>query len=195
MPPIHLSDFERRTLSYTEQSRRFCLRRGDRIGTHIRAYDIDISGAGKQYFKAIYTPQGLQGRRSADGIYVGSFHEDGRQIYFVLVIELEGHATFEVAAEQVKDTLEHFCRHFQEPVLEDDGARHHEQANQQPRPYIAQEGHIVVGIVIGSQGRQGILAKYKEWPIVCLNSRQPVQDQTPLELFKEIAAYTGQRLW
>ncbi len=195
MPPIHLSDFERRTLSYTEHTRRFCLQRGDRIGTHIKAYDIDANGAGDQYFKTLYTHQGLQGRRSADGIYAGSFHANGRQIYFVLVIELEGHASFEDAIEQVKGTLEHFCQHFQDAVLEDDGERHHEQAIQQPRPYIAQEGHIVAGIVVGSQGRPGMLAKYKEWPIVCLNSRQPVQDQTPLALFEEIAAYIGRRFW
>jgi len=193
MPAIHLSDYERNTLSYKEQERRFCLQREP--GTHIKAYDVDVSGQGEQYFKALYTRQAHQGRRSADGIYVGSFHQQGRQIYFVLVVELEGNATFEDAVGQVKSSMEHFCQHFQDSALEDDGARHHQQAQEQPRPYIAQAGHVVVGIVIGSQARQGALARYKEWPIICLNSRQPVQDKTPLALFEEIAAYTGQRFW
>ena len=38
MTPIHLSEFERDTLSYSENERRFCLKRVE--GTHIRAYDI-----------------------------------------------------------------------------------------------------------------------------------------------------------
>jgi hypothetical protein len=193
MPPIHLNDYERDSLSYKENARRFCLQR--ELGTHVRAYNIDVNGPGEQYFKALYTHQGHQGRRSADGIYVGSFHESGRQVYFVLVIELEGHATFEDAVGQVKDTLEHFCQHFQDPALDDDGARHHEQAVQQPRPYTAQTNHIVAGIVVGSQGRLGMLERYREWPIVCINSRQPVQDKPPVALFQEIASYTGQRFW
>ena len=193
MSPIHLSDYERGILSYAEHARRFCLYRED--GTHLRAYDIDVSGPDAQYFKALYTRQGHQGRRSADGLYVGSFHENGRQIYFVLVVELEGHATFEDAVGQVKGTLEHFCQHFQDRALDDDGLRHHEQALLQPRPYIAQANHIVAGIVVGSQGRSGTLTKYKEWPIVCLSSRQPVQGKSPRDLFYEIASYTGGVFW
>jgi hypothetical protein len=38
------------------------------------------------------------------------------------------------------------------------------------------------------------LTQHKGWPIICLNSRQPVQDKTPLALREEIAAYTGQPL-
>ncbi len=190
---IHLSDFERNTLSYTEHERRFCL--GRETGTHIKAYDIDVNGAGQQYFKTLYQGDRQQGRRSADGIYVGSFHEQGRQIYFVLVIELEGQTSFDEAVGQVKSTLEHFCQHFEDTVLDDDGTRHHAQAQLQPRPYISQANHVVVGIVVGSRARQGVLTRYKEWPIVCLNSRQPVQDKTPMALFEEIAAYTGKRFW
>ncbi len=193
MPTIHLSDYERDKLSYSEHDRRFCLLREE--GTHMRAYDIDVNGPDEQYFKALYTMPGHQRHRSADGLYVGSFHQQGRQIYFVLVIELEGQATFQDAVGQVKSTMGHFCQHFQDAALGDDGLRHHEQAQQQPRPYISQTGHVVVGIVIGSQARQGVLEKYQEWPIICLNSRQPVQDKTPLALFEEIASYTGQRFW
>ncbi len=193
MPAIHLSNYERESLSYTEHARRFCLQR--ERGTHIKAYDIDVNGPGNQYFKALYSHQGHQGRRSADGIYVGSFHQQGQQIYFVLVVELEGHATFDDAVEQVRVTLEHFCKDFQDDALDDDGSRHHTQTQQQPRPYISQDNHIVAGIVVGSQGRQGTLAKYKDWPIVCLNSRQPVQGKTPMALLDEIAAYTGKRFW
>ncbi len=111
MPPIHLSGYERKTLSYFEHERRFCLNREE--GTHIKAYDIDVNGADKQYFKALYSAQKQQGRRSADGIYVGSFHKQGKQIYFVIVIELEGQTSFEDSVEQVKSTLEHFSQHFQ----------------------------------------------------------------------------------
>lgn len=198
MPSIHLSDYESNSLSYTENERRFYLHRKEE-GTHLRAYNIDVSGAGNQYFKALYAHPGHesnhQNRRSADGIYVGNFHENGRQIYFVLVVELEGHARFEDAVEQVRGTLEHFCQNFQDDTLDDDGVRHHQQAKQQPRPYMAQADHIVAGIVVGSQGRPGTLARYKEWPIVCLSSRQPVQGFSPRDLFDEIASYTGKKFW
>jgi hypothetical protein len=193
MPPTHLSEYERESLSYSEHERRFCLSREQ--GTFIKAYDIDVNGGGRQYFKTVYEAERQQDRRSADGIYVGSFHQRGRQIHLVLAIALKGHASFEVAVGQVKSTLEHFCQHFRDTVIDDDGARHHEQAQQQPRPYYIRTQHVVVGIVIGSSARQGTLTKYKEWPIVCLNSRQPVQDKTPLALFEEIANYTGKRFW
>lgn len=193
MPPIHLSKYKRKTLSYSENERRFCLHRES--GTHLRAYDIDVSGAGRQYFKDVYEGDRRQGHRSADGIYVGSFHIPGRQIYFVIVVELEGHTSFEDSAEQVRSTLEHFWPRSQDNTLDDDGVRHHEQARLKPRPYISKNDHLVVGIVVGSTGRRGQLTKYKEWPIICLNSRQPVQDKTPMALFEEIASYTGQRFW
>jgi len=96
---------------------------------------------------------------------------------------------------QVKSTLEHFCRTTLDNSLGDDGQRHHLHTQQQPRPYVFQTNHIVVGIVIGSRARQGALLKYREWPIVCLNSRQPVQDKTPRALFDEITSYTGQSFW
>jgi hypothetical protein len=193
MPPIHLNKYKRKILSYSEHERRFCLHRES--GTHLRAYDIDVTGADRQYFKDVHVGEKSQGRRSADGIYVGSFHIPGRQIYFVIVIELEGHTSFEVSAEQVRSTLDHFYHQSHNITLDDDGARHHEQARLKPRPYISKKNHLVVGIVIGSTGRRGELKKYKEWPIVCLNSRQPVQDKTPFELFEEIASYTGQLFW
>ena len=193
MVPIHLSDYEGDKLSYFEHERRFCLNREQ--GTFIKAYNIDVNGPDRQYFKTLYRGERVQGRRSADGIYVGSFHERGRQINFVLVIELEGQTHFDEAVGQVKSTLEHFCQTTQDTSLEDDGQRHHEQTQQHPRPYVFQENHIVAGIVIGSSARQGTPVKYKDWPIVCLNSRQPVQDKTPQALFEEIASYTGQRSW
>lgn len=193
MAPVHLSDFERRTLSYYEHERRFCLRR--EAGTHIRAYDIDVNGPGRQYFREVYHAGVQQGRRSADGIYVGSFHLRGRQIFFILVIELEGQTSFEDSAQQVISTLKHFSHQYQDNLLDDDGVRHHQQALQEPHPYTSHRGHLVAGIVIGSTARQGALINYQGWPIVCLNSRQPVQDKTPMALFEEIASYTGQRFW
>lgn len=193
MPPVHLSDFEKVGLTYTEHARRFSLSRAE--GTRVRAYEIDVSGPGNQYFKVLYANNRLQGYRSADGIYVGSCHKDGRQIHFVIVVELEGHSTFDEAASQVKATLDHFCRNSTDTGLEDDGQRHHNQAMQTPRPYLFQERHLVIGLVIGSTARQGTLRQYKGCPIVCLNSRQPVQDKTPLALLEEIAAYTGQPYW
>lgn len=97
--------------------------------------------------------------------------------------------------DQVKSTLEHFCRTTQDTSLGDDGQRHHLHTQKQPRPYVFQTNHIVVGIVIGSRARQGTILKYRKWPIVCLNSRQPVQDKTPQALFEEISCYTGQPFW
>lgn len=191
MSPIHLSDFVSKTLSYSEHERRFCLKREE--GTHLRAYDIDVNGADQQYFKRLYL--GMQNRRSADGIYVGSFHERGKQIQFVIIIELEGRTSFTDSAEQVRQTMEHFCQHFQDNALDDDGMRHHQQAGLNPRPYIVDAKHVVAGIVIGSTSREGVLTRYQQWPIICLNSRQPVQDKTPLALLEEIANYTGERFW
>jgi len=136
MPPIHLSEFEMNCLTYCEHERRFSLQL--EVGTRIRAYNIDVSGSGNQYFKSLYANNRAQGRRSADGIYVGSCHKDGRQIHFVIVVELEGHSTFEEAVGQVKATLDHFCRDSIDACLEDDGQRHHIQATQTPRPYLFQ---------------------------------------------------------
>lgn len=187
---MHLSDFfKRNSLSYRECNRRFCLKREE--GTRLKAYNIDISGSNEQYFKSLYRIPGLQNRKSADGIYEGSFHYSGRQIYFVLVVELEGNTDFEEAAEQVRSTLRHFSKDFHDDTLADDGKRHHQQAISNPRPYIARAGHLVAGVVIGSQGRLGDITYYLGYPIICLGSRQPVQEITPQSLFKEIAKYTG----
>lgn len=193
MPPIQLSEFENRRLTYYEHERRFSLIR--ETGTRIKAYNIDVSGAGQQYFKSLYAYNRLQGRRSADGIFVGSCHKDGSQLNVVIVVELEGHSTFDEAAGQVKATIDHFCRDSVDAALDDDGQRHHSQAMQTPRPYLFQSSHIVIGLVIGSTGRQGNLAQHRGWPIVCLNSRQPAQDKTPLSLLEEIESYTGTRYW
>jgi hypothetical protein len=193
MPPIHLSEFEKNSLTYYEHNRRFSL--SPEMGTRMKAYNIDVCGAGNQYFKSVYAQPQIQGRRSADGIYVGSCHKNGRQLHFVIVVELEGHSSFDEASDQVKATMDHFCRDSIDDSLGDDGSRHHLQAMQTPRPYLFQEKHIVIGLVIGSTGRQGELKQHKGFPIVCLNSRQPVQDKTPLALLEEIAAYTGQPFW
>jgi hypothetical protein len=190
MPHIHLSEFEKNGLTYYEHNRRFSLIRD--TGTRMKAYAIDVAGAGPHYFNSLYACNKKQGLRSADGLYIGSCHRDGRQLHFVIVVELEGHSTFDEAVDQVKATMDHFCRDSINVSLEDDGQRHHSQAMQTPRPYLFQEKHIVIGLVIGSTGRQGNLTQYKRCPIVCLNSRQPAQDKTPLALLEEIASHTGQ---
>jgi len=191
MPLVHLSSYKRDKLAYSEYKRRFYLQPD--VGTKVQAYDVDVTGPGSQYFKDVYS--GRQGRRSADGVYAGSFQRKGRTIYFVLIIELEGHTSFEDAAEQVKSTMEHFSADFLDATLKDDGTRHHEQARQESCPYPVDREHLVAGIVIGSTSRPGALIRYKKWPIVCLSSRQPVQGISPLALFEQISAYTGQRFW
>lgn len=191
MSQIHLSEFESEGLTYYEHKRRFSLIREE--GTRIKAYNIDVSGAGQQYFKSLYAYNQIQGRRSADGIYACSCHKDGRQLNVVIVVELEGHSTFAEAVEQVKATIDHFCRDSVDAALEDDGQRHHNQAMQTPRPYLFKLSHIVIGLVVGSTGRQGELTMHKGWPIVCLNSRRPEQAKSPLALLEEIGAYTGVR--
>jgi hypothetical protein len=193
MPPIHLSDFKRNSLSYSEMGQRFCLLR--ETGTHLRAYNIDISGTGNQYFKSLYSNSRYQGKKSADGIYTGSFHHRGKQIYFVVVLELEGNASkFEEAARQITDTLLHFSNDFDNLDLDDDGMRHHRQAAENFAAYSIEMPHLIAGVVIGSKGRIGDISSFRGYPIICLGSRRPVYEITPQKLFELISAYTGNNI-
>ena len=193
MSPVHLSDFERASLSYGNQARRFTLI--PETGTAMRAYEIGLDAPGPSYFKAMYG--GLEGEQDhpslADGMFVGNFHAGGRLIFFVLVVALEGLTPGLDPVERVKNTLDHFYRLTQDSQLEDDGMRHHVQALRQPAPYIAHPSHAVAGVVIGAS--QGKLAKFMRWPILCLDPSQPAHEMTPQALFAEIAAHTGQPYW
>lgn len=193
MAPIHLNEYKRDKLAYFENGRRFCLLR--ETGTRVSAYNIDISGPGEQYFKSLYRPTNQEGYRSADGIYIGSFHYKGRQINFVCVLELEGKTNVSDPVGQVICTLDHFCKGNREVNLEDDGNRLHMQAITRPRPYLFTKKHLVVGIIIGSEARKGIITIHNGVPIICLNSRQPNQDKTPKALFEEISKYTGEPMF
>ncbi len=184
---VKLMDYQLTGTTYGEHFRRFCIR-ANPTSEKVVSYEVDIQSKKVSYFKKVY--QGVQNAKSADGLYIGQYQTSKGPVSCVIVIELEGKGTsFDDAAEQVKQTIEHFDVSQKKATLLDDGSRHHSEAKANPDYYLATPNHIVAGLVIGSKGRlydfKFVKVGDKKYPILCINSRQPAQDQNLVDLLRE----------
>jgi hypothetical protein len=149
---IHLSDFVKTGFTFEESGGnpnakiRFSLKRGPNT-RELKAFEIDISSSQDAYFKSVYRNNLGEGKKSADGLYTGMVILEGKEISFVIVLELEGRGTkFDDAIIQPEDTIRHFDIKTRDFTLADDGFRHH----QQTESGLIDKNHYVIALVVGS---------------------------------------------